>query len=153
MGAATAALASGSLAGILEACRTGRLTRHQHVLLRLGELIAHAEGAGRFAGRAAAALDGALPEKADHRFDAGTLAAMSRVFARDAAQKVACDGLRWVIGAGAPGGTDGAGVTPSETSLELDAACAAQAGLVADMDRVADALYGRAGPATATKER
>jgi len=140
VGAGTAALASSALAAILEACRVGRLTRNQHILLRLGELIAQAEGAGRFAGRAAAALDGALPEKADHRFDAGTLAAMSRVFARDAALKVACEGLRWVIGSAAPD----ADITPFEPGLELDAVRAAQAGLVADMDRVADALYGRA---------
>jgi alkylation response protein AidB-like acyl-CoA dehydrogenase len=146
VGAGAAALASSSLASLLEACRVGRLTRHQHVLLRLGELIAHAEGAGRFAGRAARALDGALPEKADHRFDASTLAAMSRVFARDAAHTVACEGTRWVVGAAGPG------QPPFEASLDLDAARAAQAGLVADMDRVADALYGRAEPASARKD-
>ena len=52
VGAGTAALASDALATILEACRVGRLTRNQHVLLRLGELIAHAEARGR-ASRAA----------------------------------------------------------------------------------------------------
>jgi len=135
VGAGAAAVACEALASVLEACRAGRLTRNQHVLLRLGELIAAAEGAGCFAGRAAAALDDELPEKADHRFDGTALAAMSRVFARDAALRVACDGPRWVIGAGGtfPGG------------LWLDAACAAQEGLIADMDRVADVLYGRAG--------
>ena len=135
VGAGTAALAADALAEVLEACRASRLTRNQHVLLRLGELIARTEGAGCFAGRAAAALDGALPDKADHRFDPSALAAMSRVFARDAAQAVACEGLRWVIGAG------GAGEV--KASLGLDAVAAAQAGLIADMDRVADALYGR----------
>ena len=136
VGAGTAAVAWEALAGVLEACRAGRLTRNQHVLLRLGELIAAAESAGCFAGRAAAALDGELPEKADHRFDGSALAAMSRVFARDAAQRVTCDGLRWVIGAGA---------TPPQHTPWLDAAYAAQQGLIADMDRVADVLYGRAG--------
>jgi hypothetical protein len=67
---------------------------------------------------------------------------MARVFARDAAQKVACEGLRWVIGAGStaalPAGTQGDGA-----GLQLDAVFAAQAGLIADMDLVADALYGR----------
>ena len=151
VGAGTAALASEALASVLEACRAGRLTRHQHVLLRLGELIAETEGAARFAVRAAAALDGALPEKADQRFDGAALAAMSRVFARGAAQKVACEGMRWVIGAGAPDGAAGsAGVTTFETSLSLAAVHAAQAGLVADMDRVADALYGRASSASPT---
>jgi hypothetical protein len=67
---------------------------------------------------------------------------MSRVFAREAASKVAFDGLRWVVGAGA---TDSAaGPTPFVTSLGLDAVRAAQAGLITDMDRVADAIYGRA---------
>jgi acyl-CoA dehydrogenase len=148
VGAGTAALASEALGSVLEACRLGRLTRNQHVLFRLGELIAYAEGAACFAGRAAAALDGELPEKADHRFDAAALAAMSRVFARDAAQKVACEGMRWVTGAATA--DDGAGATQFETSLGLTAVYAAQAGLVADMDRVADALYGRASSASPT---
>jgi acyl-CoA dehydrogenase len=143
VGAAAAALASETLAGILEACRASRLTRSQHVLLRLGELIAHAEGAACFAGRAAAALDGDLPEKADHRFEPAALAAMSRVFARDTAHTVACEGLRWVAGAG--------GSAESGFSPLLDAVRAAQTGLVTDMDRVADALYGRAAPQTETK--
>jgi alkylation response protein AidB-like acyl-CoA dehydrogenase len=138
VGAEAAALASDALGSVLEACRAGRLTRSQHVLLRLGELIAHAECAGSFAARAAAALDGTLPAKSDHRLSAAALAAMSRVFARDAAHKVAHDGLRWVIGASP--GTD---LTSLERGLHLDAIHAAQAGLVADMDCVADALYGR----------
>jgi alkylation response protein AidB-like acyl-CoA dehydrogenase len=145
VGAGTAALASEALSSMLEACRTGRLTRSQHVLLRLGELIAHAEGAGCFAGRAAAALDGTLPDKADHRFSPTALAAMSRVFARDAVHKVACDGLRWVTGAG--------GSVEFETSPGSGAAVAAQSGLLADMDRVADALYERAGPASTAEAR
>jgi alkylation response protein AidB-like acyl-CoA dehydrogenase len=141
VGADTAALANQALASVLEACRAGRLTRSQHVLLRLGELIAHAEGAGTFAARAAAAFDGTLPPKGDHRFDPAGLAAMSRVFARLAAHKVAHDGLRWVIGAG-----PSADLASFEAGLGLDAVRAAQAGLVADMDSVADALYGRQAP-------
>jgi acyl-CoA dehydrogenase len=148
VGADTAALASEALSGVLEACRVGRLTRNQHVLFRLGELIAYAEGAACFAGRAAAALDGKPPEKGDHRFDAASLAAMSRVFAREAAQKVAEEGLRWVIGASA----DGSAATSLESSLRLDAVRAAQARLVADMDHVADALYGRADANPATQD-
>jgi hypothetical protein len=63
------------------------------------------------------------------------------VFAREAASKVAFDGLRWVVGAGAADSV--AGPTPLESSLGLDAVCSAQVGLIADMDRVADAIYGR----------
>lgn len=153
VGAGTAALASEALGSVLEACRLGRLTRNQHVLFRLGELIAYAESAACFASRAAAALDGKLPEKADHRFDAPALAAMSRVFARDAAQKVADEGARWVIGAGSTaGGPAASAATSFETSLGLDAVRAAQAGLLADMDYVADALYGRVSATSPTQE-
>ena len=44
--------------------------------------------------------EGKLNEKANQRFDAAALAAMSRIFAREAALKVAEEGLRWVVGAG-----------------------------------------------------
>jgi alkylation response protein AidB-like acyl-CoA dehydrogenase len=134
-GGPTAALALECLAAVLDSCRAGRLTRSQHVLLRLGELITYAECAGALARRAAAFAAGTLSEKADMRFDAAGLAAVSRVFAREAAMKVAEEGLRWVAGAGS--GIDLA------TALPLDRVRAAQAGLLADMDRVADALYGR----------
>jgi alkylation response protein AidB-like acyl-CoA dehydrogenase len=132
-GGPTAARALECLAAVLEACRTSRLTRNQHVLLRLGELISYAECAGALARRAAASSAGTLPEKSDSRFGAAALAAISRVFAREAAMKVAEEGLRWVAGAGS--GADLAAALP------LDRVRAAQAGLLADMDRVADALY------------
>ncbi|WP_156685535.1 acyl-CoA dehydrogenase family protein [Mycobacterium sp. Marseille-P9652] len=134
-GGPTAALALECLAAVLEACRVGHLTRNQHVLLRLGELTAYAECAGALARRAAAAADGALPEKADTRFAPAALAAVARVFAREAALKVAEEGLRWVSGAG----TD----ADLGAALPLDRVRAAQAGLLADMNLVADALYGR----------
>jgi alkylation response protein AidB-like acyl-CoA dehydrogenase len=134
-GGPTAALALECLAAVIEACRVGRLTRNQHVLLRLGELVAYAESAGALARRAAAAAAGTLPDKADTRFTPSALAAVSRVFAREAAQKVAEEGLRWV--AGASTGTDLAAALP------LDRVRAAQTGLLADMNMVADALYRR----------
>jgi alkylation response protein AidB-like acyl-CoA dehydrogenase len=139
VGAATAALAASAVAGLLEACRLGRLTRQQHVLLRLGEIVAWAECAGSLARRAAAALDGGLPPKADARFTPAGLAAVSRVFARDAAQTVAQSGVRWVYGASGPD----VDLSGTESQLRLDAIRHAQAGLVADMDAVADAVYGR----------
>ena len=48
-------------------------------------------------------------------------------------------GLRWVFGAADPA-TD---LTGLEAQLRLDAIRRAQTGLVADMDRIADAVYGR----------
>jgi alkylation response protein AidB-like acyl-CoA dehydrogenase len=130
-----------ALAEVMEKCRVARLTRFQHILLRLGELIAYAECAGCLARRAAAMVEGKLNEKASRRFDADALAAISRYCAREAALKVAEDGLRWVAGAG--------GVSPSEmadfeSSLGMAAIHRAQAGLIADMDHIADVLYNRA---------
>ena len=64
---------------------------------------------------------------------------MSRVFAREAAQKVGLDGSRWVAGAAEPGSPAVAAVNAIPTAAIL----AAQAGLVTDMNYVADVLYGR----------
>ncbi len=142
-----ASLALQALAALLEACRVNRLTRNQHVLLRLGELIAYAETAACLARRASAAAKRELPEKADQRFDADTLAVISRIFAREAALKVAEEGLRWVGGA-LPAG-DAAGEMLAE-AMGLKAIRAAQAGLIADMDHLADALYGRSDDSAAS---
>ena len=140
-GASTAVLALHALAEILEKARVGRLTRHQHILLRLGCLIAQAETAARFAERAATAAADRLHENADRRFAPATLAAMSRVYAREAALAVGIDGARWVTAAAG----DARGT--SDPALGLDSIYAAQAGLLEDMDLVADAVFGRTAPA------
>jgi len=140
VGGDVAGLALHALAEVMEKARAARLTRHQHVLLRLGELIAYAECAGSLAQRAAAAGENKLSEKANRRFDANALAAISRIFAREAAIKVAEDGLRLLIGAG--GVSDGE-LPAIEASLNVSAIHRAQAGLLSDMDYVADVLYGR----------
>jgi len=138
VGAGVAALAHHALAELFEACRTGRLTRHQHVLLRLGQLAALVEGSAALARRAQRTADGELSPKAPHRFDAAALAAISRVNARDVALTVATEAARWVTGAG-----DGSGVAELAARLGLPAIQAAQAGLLADLDAVADAVYRR----------
>ncbi len=84
--------------------------------------------------------EGRLNEKANDRFDATALATMGRVFAREAALKVAEEGLRWVSG--------GDGVKDSEMdgfekALGVPAIHRAQSGLIADMDYIADVLYNR----------
>jgi alkylation response protein AidB-like acyl-CoA dehydrogenase len=129
----------------MEKARVAHLTRHQHLLLRLGELTAYAECAGSLCRRAALSSEGKLNEKANRRFDANALAAISRIFARDAALKVAEEGLRWVIGAG---GISDAELAGFETNVGLPAIHRAQSGLIADMDHVADVLYGRAAKRT-----
>jgi len=146
VGADVAALALHALAEVMERARVGRLTRYQHILLRLGELIAFAECAGSLCRRAALAAEGKLDEKASRRFDAKALAALSRTFAREAALKVADEGWRWIVGAG---GVSDAELGAFETGLGMPAIRRAQAGLVADMDYVADVLYGRTAKRTA----
>jgi len=126
-GANYAALAMRALAALLERCRLDRLTRHQHVLFRLGELIAVAETAALFAERVVDKPTEAIP------LDIPARQALSRIYGRDAALKVAADGLRWAIGAGQ---TD-----PNLPNLlNLPAIYKAQEGQIADMDFAAEHL-------------
>jgi alkylation response protein AidB-like acyl-CoA dehydrogenase len=141
IGANIASLAYRALAEVMEKARIARLTRYQHILLRLGELIAYAESAASLCRRAAASAEKRLDNRASARFDAPALAAISRVFAREAALKAGADGVRWIVGAG---GLAEADVAAMEAGMDLAAIYRAQTGLIADMDSVADILYGRA---------
>ncbi|WP_424245473.1 alkylation response protein AidB-like acyl-CoA dehydrogenase [Elusimicrobium posterum] len=95
VGADSMALGLRALAKVLEECRVQKLTRHQFVTFKLGELIANAETAFIFAKRCA---EGVLTEGT--RFDPATLAAMSRVMARETAFDIAARGMKYVLGAG-----------------------------------------------------
>jgi alkylation response protein AidB-like acyl-CoA dehydrogenase len=141
VGADVAALALHALAEVMERARVARLTRFQHILLRLGELIAYAESAGSLSTRAALMAESKLNDKASRRFDATALSAIARIFARQAADKAAAEGLRWIAGCG---GVSDAEMAAFEARLGLPAIHRAQAGLVSDMDYVADVLYNRA---------
>jgi alkylation response protein AidB-like acyl-CoA dehydrogenase len=137
VGADIASLCLHALAEVTEKARVQRLTRHQHILFRLGELIAYAECSASLAKRAARAAEGQLNPKAHMRFDAAALAALSRVFAREAAMKVATEGMRWICGAGALQEGD------FEKRLGISEIYRQQNGLLRDMDYIADVLYGR----------
>jgi len=126
------------LAELLEMARVHRLTRHQHILFRLGELIAFAEGSASLAKRAARAAKGELNEKAHPRFNAASLSAISRIYAREAAMKMVSEGSRW-IGGLLPESDQGS----FQKKLMLPEIFRAQAGLIQDMDYVADVLYER----------
>jgi alkylation response protein AidB-like acyl-CoA dehydrogenase len=139
LGAGTAALALHALAETMERCRVARLTRNQHVLLRLGALIATVECAEALSRRAARTERGELSEKADRRFDPPVLAAMARIFAREAASLVAHEGKGWVLAADPE--ADPIDLARRLRTSDIDEA---MKGLITDMDRVADALYGRA---------
>ncbi len=142
VGADTAARNLHALAEILEAARIQRLTRHQHILFRLGDLIAYCEGSGSFAKRAAGAAADSLNPKAYRRFNPAALAAMSRAYAREVAARVAAEGMRWITGCSQAAGT---AVAELEKKMGLQDLFASQAGLMADLDRVADVLYERTG--------
>ena len=125
VGAATLGLRA--LAALLECCRVRRLTRDQHVLFRLGELMAHAETAAVFSQRSA------TTDPRGSKLDASTLALLARINARQAAHKVACEGLMWATGAG---GAD----ADLAQAMGLQAVFAAQQGLLEDMTAAAAKL-------------
>jgi len=126
-GANYAALALRALNVVLERCRLDRLTRQQHILFRIGELIAWAETAAVFAERVVDQATEAIP------LDVPTRQALSRVYGRQAALKIAAEGLGWTMGAGQTDPNLG-------NSLNLPAIYAAQAGLLEDMDIAATNL-------------
>jgi alkylation response protein AidB-like acyl-CoA dehydrogenase len=136
VGADVAALAHHALAVLLEQCRVEKLTRHQHILMRLGALIAQGEGAAALARRAQRAADKQLNAKASKRLRAGALAAASRVYARGAALSIGTEAIHLVAGA------DGA-LGELEQRLGLASIHRAQSGLLADLDEVKEAVYGR----------
>ena len=140
IGADIAGLASHALAEILERARLARLTRHQHILLRFGELIAWVEGAAGLARRAARAAEDRLSDKTDKRFKPATLSVMARIFAREAALKVASQGVQLVVGGG---GLQEGGLAELETAAKLPQIRESMRGLLADMDQLADIVYER----------
>jgi alkylation response protein AidB-like acyl-CoA dehydrogenase len=134
VGADVVALALRALGVILEQARQDRLTRSQHILFRIGEWIALAETAASLAHYAGD--QASTPEtKAVSGYDGETVQAMSRIYAREAALRIASEGLRWLTGAQASQSS-----SALYSSLNLAAVYQAQAGLLADSDLVADAL-------------
>ena len=140
VGADVAALAYHALAELLERCRVQRLTRHQHILFQLGALIAKAEGAEALAKRAAQAAAKQLHPKGSKRLRPDAIAAASRVNARNVALTVAEEAIRLVAGA------DGGELGELEQRLDLGSIYRAQAGLMADLQEVTTAVYGRMRP-------
>jgi alkylation response protein AidB-like acyl-CoA dehydrogenase len=127
-----------ALAELLETARSQRLTRHQHILFRLGEWIAYAEGAASTARRAVRSAQGKLNAKSHARFAPEALAAISRIAARDAATRIVGEGSRWIGGL-----ISEAEAKNLESKSFIPQIYRAQCGLLQDMDYVADVLYGR----------
>jgi alkylation response protein AidB-like acyl-CoA dehydrogenase len=129
VGAEIAANSLKALSNIFEECRTQKLTRNQHILMRLGELAAWGESAAGFCKKSA-------EEKYSKavKFDRETWQAMSRIYARDSALKVATDGIKLIMGygEGEPAGL--------RNIVFLDRIMAGQSGQREDKDFVADKL-------------
>jgi alkylation response protein AidB-like acyl-CoA dehydrogenase len=115
---------------LFERARAARLTRHQHVLFRLGDLAMQAETAAVFCR--------AVVEGGDARYAVPARRAMARIYARDCALQVATEAIRWLRGCDLK--DDPAAL---EKALKLPQIHEAQAGLMADLDGVAAALTGR----------
>ena len=133
VGADAAALAVNVVQETAERCRIGRLTRNQHVLFELGELMTRAEIAANFARYAA----GRAAPRYQPFFAPLALKAMSRIGAREAALDVLGLAVRLVRGMDA---VDDAGIADFERALRSSAITACAKGLMADMDVVAKAL-------------
>ncbi len=138
VGAQTASFCMHGLAELLELARAQRLTRHQHILFRLGELIAHAEGAASLARRAVRAAKGEMNAKAHSRFNAEQLAVLGRLSARDSAMRMVAEGFRWIGGL-----LNDSEASNLEKKILAPQIYRAQSGIIQDMDSVADFLYGR----------
>ncbi|MBN1540419.1 MAG: acyl-CoA dehydrogenase family protein [Candidatus Thermoplasmatota archaeon] len=95
VGADLAANALKALSNIYELCRVQKLTRNQHVLMRLGELAAWGETAFIFGKMSAEKVYSKAV-----KFDRETWQAMSRVYSRDAALRIAEEGIKLVLGYG-----------------------------------------------------
>ncbi|MDR1684092.1 MAG: acyl-CoA dehydrogenase family protein [Elusimicrobiota bacterium] len=129
LGADALALGLRALAHILEECRLQRLTRHQYLTFKLGELIANAEVAAAFCRILA---QGKIVEGS--KFDMDTLKAMCRTAAKEAAFDTAARGAKLVLGAGAGDATQLAAAT------NIVAIEAKMTGLTEDMDKISAKL-------------
>ncbi|MGA1847849.1 MAG: acyl-CoA dehydrogenase family protein [Thermoplasmatota archaeon] len=129
VGSQMAALALRALANIYEECRVQKLTRNQHVLMRLGELAAWGETAMIFSRMAS-------EDKYSKavRFDHETWPAMARAYARDSALKIAHDGIKLVMGYGEGDPAD------LRNKVLMDKIMAGQNGQCQDQDLIAEKL-------------
>lgn len=134
VGAHAASLAVHAVYEATERARVGRLTRHQHVLFRLGEMMMRAEIAAMFCRYAA----GRGSPRYSPLFGPTVVKEMARITAREAAMDVATEAIRWI------GGCESEGTASSFSDLDrafrVAEIHATQRGLVSDMDAVSRAI-------------
>lgn len=133
VGADVAALAVRAVLETTERCRVARLTRNQHILFQLGELMTRAEIAANFAQYAA----GRGAAKYEAFFAPSAVKTMSRICAREMALDIVGLAVRLVRGMDA---VDDAGMAAFERALQVSQINAAAKGLMNDLDIVAKAI-------------
>lgn len=129
VGANAIALGLRALAAVLEECRLQRLTRHQYITFKLGELIANAEVAAAFC---RAIGNGKIVEGC--KFDMDTLKAMCRVNAKETAYDIATRGAKLVLSAGT---ADAAALLNATHLVQIEAN---MRGSIEDSDKVSAKL-------------
>lgn len=133
VGADVAALAVRAVFDATERARVGRLTRNQHVLFRLGEMMMRAEMAANYCRYAAGRGDARFQPL----FAPSAVKAMARVSAREAALDIAAEAVRVIGGCEVPGSPAAAEL---DRGLNVAAINAASRGLLADMDTISQAI-------------
>ncbi len=131
-GAAVAARSARALAEIMEVCRAKRLTRNQHISFTLGMMCAHLEVAAAFCRKVASKDPGTS------RYSLPTLAAMSRLWARQVSQEVTSEGLGIIAGSGALAGSF---LTSFVQLIEVDGIYQGLSGKLDDLGEVAREIF------------
>ncbi|VEN75210.1 Acyl-CoA dehydrogenase [Candidatus Desulfarcum epimagneticum] len=133
LGAESFALAAAALNPVIEKVQKARLTRSQHVMFALADMMTHVEVGAALARKAAALMDAGDPDAEKTRL-------MSRIFAAETARTVCEKTLEILSGSGAFSKDE---VSAFLKSVSYDDMILGQAGVIQDMDALADILFGR----------
>jgi alkylation response protein AidB-like acyl-CoA dehydrogenase len=126
-------LSAAALNHTIDLAHGHRLTRQQHIMFALADMMTHVEVGASLARKALrAAADGAP--------DAQRLKTVSRLFAREVAALIAQNALTVVMGTSA---VDGPTVSAFLDTIRHAQLMHSANGLIADMDAVADAIFER----------
>lgn len=126
IGGKALSLGLNALNDILEECRLNRLTRHQHITLELGRLIASAEVAFAFIKQA---QSGSIVEGCP--FNLETIKTMARINAKNVALEIASSGAKLL---------NSALEKPTEKDLYISEIAKECCGIIKDMDSISSVL-------------
>ena len=126
-------LAAGALNEAIGLVHDNRLTRQQHIMFALADMMTHVEVGASLARKAVNLSDAGAPEAEKFR-------AMSRVFACEVAQLVAQNVVKILMG---PGVFDRDTVQAFMAKIEYDQLVSSYWNVIQDMDTVADFLFKR----------